>query len=59
MESFANGDGQVEGAGTTLYLSRTGPGVSTISKERPHWLIQKCQHTKWEQGIFYEHTNKL
>jgi hypothetical protein len=41
MESSANSDGRIDASGTTLYLSRTRQGISTISNERPYWLTQQ------------------
>ena len=49
MESSANSGGRLDASGTTLYLSRTRQGVSTISKERPYWLTQQSQHEMRER----------
>ena len=52
VKSSANSDGGIDASGTTLYLSRTRQGVSTISKERSYWLTQLNVRRAAQTGMF-------
>jgi hypothetical protein len=51
MKSSANSGGRIDASETTLYLSRTRQGVSTILKERRYWLTQQLQHEMRESSL--------
>jgi hypothetical protein len=51
MKASANSGGRLDESETTLHLSRTRQGDSTISKERLYWLTRQLQHERRERSL--------